>query len=479
MRFGAELLLSSLSFSGASWVGFPQLDGHVGWHKVESFSFLDDRPDFVSANAHCFCDMIMHSCLWAYRLANELPFDDHENLLFVFGVGMPNPDIPVGRQKQYHELRYMINTFLDGCEDDDVHNGVNFIPAKVIRWQLCILRAVLLSDFPAKRPTHFDDDPGIHRLAVGAATWITGLNGCIEHSIFANVAPLTDPFFWQRIRVGAHSGSYTHFAFRPDFGQTLRDNFGTDVSAYDHEEPHEELNADDGSQMASRVLRRWHQHFELDRYRNKSLNSFSEDNMPERYRRCLSVNPTCWTVDELSWQDHGSFVNCMKCCDPNEGPRGDFGCFGPGYEFEACCNTQNVVPVVIDARDKDSLDAVAFKVDVVREIDLSDGVAYTSYPSEWSEVVQNFRDQSHACGDFSSWRKKSEEDLRVEDDALESGRIATWASQINAWAANDELISRQNIFYAADVYVTRRTCVQNERWHSSVPRTMNNSRPDG
>lgn len=314
--------------------------------------------------------------------------------------------------------RIMLTHFLRGCEDDSPAIALEVMgtlgPAMLVRQMLCYLRTSYSLGYYPPDSTLCNFMNEIRRA----------MDHCMHESIFSNLRLLMDPLIW---------------------------------SSFEISPPHAHVE-DRDQQFEWNFFREWEQSI--------SLPTAPGLELPERYIRCSRIQPNCWPPE--SEFDFAHPNNCMTCCDPDAGPRGKSNCFDSSgeFSFSNCCNTLLTVPEVADGRDENQLAQFGYlqSIQFVGKVELHKGIMYTSFPSDRATLYLEF----DALPDASTLTG-----IRTDEDA----RHALWADEIHRWSLRS-IEEYQQLFAAADVYISRRSCAENERWHCSAPPQFAASKPD-
>ena len=198
-----------LAMVRSSWVGMPIKDD-LGWVAAQEWfyelSFTDEGSNFFHRSKTCMCAMVMHKCLWAYRLANELPFYQPQELAPILGASVDNKffftwqegatkEQIATKAKNYMELYQMVGDFLRGCADDMFEFGHHtdrdtiFYPYFFVRWQLCLIKQKL-----SHQNGKSDEDPSVNTvfktMARSAYELRRSMNGCVAESVYGRTTLL-------------------------------------------------------------------------------------------------------------------------------------------------------------------------------------------------------------------------------------------------------------------------------------------------
>ena len=167
----------------------------------------------------------------------------------------------------------------------------------------------------------------------------------------------------------------------------------------------------------------------------------------------------------------------MKCCDPQEGPRGSFECWDEFHSFETCCSAVDAPPAVVDGRDSNMLRNVAFDVEIEFEKHLNE-VGYMTHASKWEEVESEIRENSSSCGDFEAAALMDGDAAYEQDLKFDRQRLEKWSKEIYEWSVSS-LDEPQKLWPAQDIYMARRSCQHEQAWYTAVPIDQSNSTMDG
>ena len=140
------------------------------------------------------------------------------------------------------------------------------------------------------------------------------------------------------------------------------------------------------------------------------------------------------------------------------------------FTFEKCCNIGDAVASsIVNGRDTEEVQKMDYlrQLHITKSTSLHQGLLYTSNPVNLNYIKANMLANARTCGDLN---------IFFHSEERENSKLQLLASEINSWLATSNQV--QKIFHAADVYITKKVCTVNERWHASISNEQQNEHLD-